>query len=76
MGEIRGLWVEDNEGDVLNFHRSVWRTIVKVKDTKTQEDEEDRGVVPIICPLRLLLDRVRPAHGWLFPKTIGGALGV
>jgi integrase len=72
LGEIRGLWVEDDESDVLNIRRSVWRTIVK--DTKTEEDEEDPGVVPIIRPLRLLLDRVKPAYGWLFPNTIGGAL--
>jgi integrase len=26
MEEIRGLWVEDDEGDVLNIRRSVWRT--------------------------------------------------
>ena len=72
LGEIRGLWVEDDEGDVLNIRRSVWRTIVK--NTKTEEDEDDPGVVPIIRPLRLLLDRVKPACGWLFPNTIGGAL--
>lgn len=72
LGEIRGLWVEDDEGHVLNIRRSVWRTIVK--DTKTEEDEDDPGVVPIIRPLRLLLDRVKPAYGWLFPNTIGGAL--
>jgi len=72
LGEIRGLWVEDDEGDVLNIRRSVWRTIVK--DTKTKEDEEDPGVVPIIRPLRLLLDQIKPARGWLFPNTIGGAL--
>ena len=45
-----------------------------MKDTKTAEDEEDPGVVPIIRPLRLLLDRVKPASGWLFPNSIGGAL--
>jgi hypothetical protein len=46
-----------------------------VKDeTKTHEDDE--GVVPIIEPLRLLLDAVKPgnASGWMFPNTIGGAL--
>ena len=32
-----------------------------MKDTKTAEDEEDPGLVPIIRPLRLLLDRVRPS---------------
>jgi Phage integrase family len=32
--------------------------------------------VPIIVPLRLLLDAVKPenASGWMFPNTIGGAL--
>lgn len=72
QGEIRGLWVEDDEGDVLNIRRSVWRTIVK--DTKTEEDEDDPGVVPIVRPLRLLIDRVKPAQGWLFPNTLGGPL--
>jgi hypothetical protein len=72
QGEIRGLWVEDDEGDVLNIRRSVWRTIVK--ETKTEEDEDDPGVVPIVRPLRLLIDRVKPAHGWLFPNTLGGPL--
>ena len=71
-GEIRGLCSEDDEGEILNIRRSVWRT--KVKDTKTHEDDEDPGVVPIIRPLRLLLDSVKPKHGWLFPNTIGGTL--
>jgi len=71
-GEIRWLWVEDDEGHLLNIRRSVWRTIVQ--DTKTEEDEDDPGVVPIIRPLRLLLDQVKPAYGWLFPNTIGGPL--
>jgi hypothetical protein len=48
QGEIRGLWVDDDEGDVRKIRRSVWRTIVK--DTKTEEDEEDPGAVPIIRP--------------------------
>ena len=72
LGEIRGLWVEDDEGHILNIRRSLWRTILK--DTKTKEDEDDPGVVPIIRPLRLLLDRVKSTYGWLFPNTIGGSL--
>jgi len=46
------------------------------EDTKTHEDDEDSGVVPIIKPLRLLLDAIEPenASGWMFPNTIGGAL--
>ena len=40
------------------------------------EDEEDPGVVPIMKPLRLVLDAIKPeiASGWMFPNTIGGAL--
>jgi integrase len=40
------------------------------------EDEEDPGVVPIIKPLRFVLDAIKPenASGWMFPNTIGGAL--
>ncbi len=32
--------------------------------------------VPIIKPLRLVLDAIKPeiASGWMFPNTIGGAL--
>jgi integrase len=74
-GEIRGQWWEDDDGKVLNIRRSVWRTHLK-DETKTHEDEEDPGVVPIIEPLRFVLDAIKPenASGWMFPNTIGGAL--
>ena len=74
-GEIRGQWWEDDDGEVLNIRRSVWRTHLK-DETKTHEDEEDPGVVPIIESLRLVLDAIKPknASGWMFPNTIGGAL--
>ena len=74
-GEIRGQWWADDDGDVLNIRRSVWRTHLN-DETKTHEAEEDPGVVPIIEPLRVLLDAVKPevASGWMFPNTIGGAL--
>src|SRR5205823_6643832 len=74
-GEIRGLWWDDDDGDILNIRRSVWRTIVK-NDTKTHEDEEDPGVVPIIRPLRVMLDSIRPidAHGFIFPNARNGSL--
>jgi len=73
-GELRGLWWEDDDGDVLNIQRSVWRS--HLKDTKTGEDEEDAGVVPIIQPLRKLFDAIRPenAYGFMFGNTIGGTL--
>jgi hypothetical protein len=74
-GEIRGQWWEDDEEEILDIRRSVWRTHVK-DETKTHKDDEDPGVVLIIEPLRLLLDAVKPenAIGWMFPNTIGGAL--
>jgi len=74
-GEIRGQWWEDDDGEVLNIRRSVWRTHLK-DETKTHEDEEDPGVVPIIESLRVVLDAIKPenASGWMFPNTIGGAL--
>ena len=73
-GELRGLWWDDDDGEVLNIQRSVWRT--QMKDTKTGEDEEDAGVVPIIQPLRVLLDAIRPenAYGFVFANSIGGSL--
>jgi hypothetical protein len=72
-GEIRGQWWEDDDGKVLNIRRSVWRSHLKY-ETKTHEDEEDPGVVPIIEPLRVVLDAIKPenASGWMFPNTIGG----
>jgi hypothetical protein len=74
QGEIRGQWWEDDDGDILNIRRSVWRTHLK-DETKTHEDDEDPGVVPILKPLRLLLDAIKPenATGWMFPNSIGGA---
>ncbi len=75
LDEIRGIWWEDDKGDVLNIRRSVWRTTVK-DEIKTYEDEDGSGVVPIIRPLRLMLDSIRPvgACGWIFDNSIGGAL--
>ena len=64
-GEIRGQWWEDDDGEVLNIRRSVWRTHLK-DETKTHEDEEDPGVVPIIESLRLVLDAIKPKNAlWL-----------
>jgi integrase len=74
QGEVRGLWWEDDDGDVLSIRRSVWRS--HLKDTKTHEDEDDPGVVPLIQPLRDMLDSVRPdnAFGFIFANRSGGAL--
>jgi integrase len=74
-GEIRGLWWEDDELSVLNIWRSVWHRVV-LDETKNHEDEDNPGVVPIIQPLRLMLDQIRPqaGSGWMFANSIGGAL--
>ena len=68
-GEIRGQWWEDDDGDDLNIRRSVWRSHLKY-ETKTHEDEEDPGVVPIIEPLRVVLEAIKPetASGWDAPQ--------
>ena len=73
-GEIRGLWWDDDRGDVLAICRSMWRSTLK--NTKVDEDIDDPGLVPLIQPLRLLLDAIRPAHaaGFIFPNRVGGAL--
>lgn len=73
-GEIRGLWWDDDRGDVLAICRSMWRSTLK--NTKTDEDIDDPGLVPLIQPLRLLLDAIRPASGagFIFPNRVGGAL--
>ena len=73
-GEIRGLWWDDDRTDVLSICRSMWRSTLK--NTKTEEDMDDPGLVPIIRPLRLLLDAIKPtrASGFIFPNKVGGAL--
>lgn len=63
--EIRGLQWPDYTGDLLYVRRSVWRT--HVGETKT---DESTGAVPVIAPLRRILDdhkrRVAAADGFLF----------
>jgi integrase len=52
--EARGLKWEDYNGEELQVRRSVWRN--KVGQTKT---EDSAGSVPVIKPLRILLERLR-----------------
>jgi len=52
--EIRGLQWADWTGDELNVKRTVWRN--KIGETKT---EESAGSVPVIEPLRSLLEKLR-----------------
>src|SRR5260370_25551637 len=73
-GEVRGLWWDDDGGDLLSICRSMWGSTLK--NTKTEEDVDEPGLVPIIKPLRLLLDAIKPvrASGFIVPNTIGGGL--
>ena len=73
-GEVRGLWWDDDGGNLLLICRSMWRSTLK--NTKTEEDVDEPGLVPIIKPLRLMLDAIKPVRssGFIFPNSIGGAL--
>jgi integrase len=62
--EIRGLKRSDYDGDLLHVRRSVWR--VHIGETKTPESKSS---VPVITPLRKLLDAHVRQNGtgeWLF----------
>jgi hypothetical protein len=66
---------EDYSGDMLQVRRAVWRT--HVGDTKT---DESTGAVPVIAPLRRILDdhkRRTATDGYIFagPK-LGFALNL
>lgn len=64
--ELRGLQWEDYTGDLLHVRRNVWRT--HVGETKTPES---KNAVPVIEPLRKLLDQHRrnplaKGSAWIF----------
>ncbi len=73
QGEIRGLWADDDLGDHLLIRRSVWETTIKDR-SKTGEDDVEPGMVPIIEPLRALLDAVKPKHGFVFVGNRGASI--
>jgi integrase len=74
-GELRGLWGTDDAGNYLQIRRSVWRSIVKER-CKTLESgcEMQPAEVPIIVPLRKILDTVHHGSSWLFPNSLGGPI--
>lgn len=73
QGEIRGLWADDDLSDHLLIRRSVWETTLKDR-SKTGEDDVEPGMVPIIEPLRVLLDAVKPKHGFMFVGNRGASV--
>ncbi len=73
-GEVRGLWWTDDRIDLLTICRSVWNSTIK--STKTEEDIDEPGFVPVIRPLRSLLDAIKPEHpaGFMFVSRVNGAI--
>jgi integrase len=71
QGEIRGLDWLDYNGGVLTVARSIWRKHVNLPKTV-----ESQAAVPVIKPLRDLLDRMRPhnAIGPIFRGESGRPL--
>jgi len=70
-GELRGLLWENYNGSELRVKHSVWRSHVgEPKSAKSQ------GTIPVIAPLRVLLDRHRarcgnPTNGFIFSNGRG-----
>jgi len=71
--EIRGLMWSDWTGEELFVRRTVWRN--KIGETKT---EESAGSVPVIEPLRGLLERLRAqsAEGYIIQSSKGKPLSL
>lgn len=71
--EIRGLQWADYDGAELNIRRGVWRNIVG--ETKT---EDSAATVPVIEPLRSLLERHRTESpdGFILQNTAGKPLSL
>lgn len=70
-GEIRGLDWQDYDGDTLTVARSVWRKHVNLPKTL-----QSQAAVPVIKPLRDLLDGMKPknAFGSIFRGELGRPL--
>jgi integrase len=69
LSELRGLLWEDYDGHDLKVSRSVWRSHVSPPKTR-----KSRAPVPVIGPLRSMLDALKPEHavGPMFPNSRGG----
>jgi integrase len=70
LAELRGLQWSDYDGRNLNVRRSVWRG--DVGQTKTRES---KGSVPVIAPLKKVLDAHRHSSNgavWIFQGSKNG----
>ena len=57
-GEIRGLEWPDYTGDEIRVKRSVWESVTNEPKTR-----KSKAPVPVIVPMRRLLDQYRKSHG-------------
>jgi integrase len=75
-GEVRGLMPTDDLGETIAIHRSVWHDVVKEqRKTASSGTELAPAMIPVILPLRRMLDAIKPfKSGWMFPNRCGGVL--
>jgi integrase len=70
-GELQGLRWEDFRNGDLHVERKVWKSVIKEPKT-----DQRRAPVPVIDPLRKIIDEYRvqigdPKEGWVFSASRG-----
>ena len=70
--EIMGLQWQDYDGQYLHVKRTVWRNTVN-EDCKT---EGSRASVPVVEPLRSMLDACKQSHGYILVNRAGNPLSL
>jgi integrase len=70
-GELRGLTWEHYDGSEIRVMQSVWRSHVD-----EPKRPKSKGAIPVIAPLKVLLDRHRARrgdqqHGFIFSNELG-----
>lgn len=71
-GEVAAVRWEDDRGSMLEIERAVWNGIVDTPKTKSS-----RASVPILGPLRSILDAYRSSTvgvAWMFPGETGNPI--
>jgi integrase len=69
--EVKGLRVEDFDGECIRVARSVWRT--HVGDTKTASSRALVPLIPLLLPVLKKLTAGRSAHEYIFAGERKGA---
>jgi integrase len=75
-GELRGLMSTDDLGENVAVHRSAWQNVVKEQCKTTSSGTElAPAMIPVIAPLRAILDAIKPfKSGRMFSNRCGGVL--